>query len=272
MKSGTDFQTLLLWTSPLHGACTSYLDSRGFHAIYKGLLCGDSHMPASTETLFKQTGLFHLLIVSGSHFIFLDQAWNLFFKKYRKTKIAFFIVFAAICQFQPPVVRALCSLLAQATSRRLKLFWRSEQIALYSGLWCLILFPEWWISHSLLLSWLASLALCFSRKTIYQHVLIFFFISPILFNSSFYSVLNNLIFAPVFAFFYFPMTVATALLPYSPPLGNFLWRITFSVMSYLPTEGSHPLGFSPLLPFTLLWIYIFALHLLKRGLRYKETV
>jgi predicted membrane metal-binding protein len=265
IASGTDFESLLLWTQPLHNLCTNNLHARQFNPIYQGLLCGDSSLPASTENLFKQTGLYHLIIVSGSHFVFLEQGLNIFFKKYTKSKIAVYVLFAATCQFNPPAVRALISLLLQGFSRKSHLFWRPEQTALYSGLWALIIFPEWWTSHSLLLSWLASLALCFSHKTIYQHILIFFFIFPILFNSSILTILNNILVAPLFSYFYFPMSVLTALIPYGAIIGNPIWNFTLHAMSYLPSDPSQTSGFSPC-QFSFLWLYIFGLHLVKRTL------
>jgi predicted membrane metal-binding protein len=269
--SGTDFESLVLWTHPLHQLCTNHLHGRHFDPIYQGLLCGESRLPTSLEILFKQTGLYHLIIVSGSHFVFLEQGLNIFFKKYTKSKIAVYILFAATCQFNPPAVRALISLLLQGLSKKYHLFWRAEQTALYSGLGALIIFPEWWISHSLLLSWLASLALCFSRKIIFQHFLIFFFIFPILFNSSFFSVLNNVLVAPLFSYFYFPMSVVTALLPYGASIGNPIWRSTLEAMKYLPFEPQQTGGFSSY-PFTFLWLYIFSLHISKRTLWRRRSI
>lgn len=261
--SGRDFQTLLHWTQPLHSACISHLREREFHPIYFGLLCGDSALPPETAELFKDTGLYHLLIVSGSHFVFLEQIFNFIFRKNKKVQFVIFILFAAICQFNPPVLRALISLTLQTLSDKHRLFWRREQVALYSGLCCLILFPEWLLSLSLLLSWLASLALTFSRKNFKQHVFIFLLIFPIFYNSSPLSILNNLLVAPLFGFFYFPATVFSALIPYGQYLGNWLWLKTFYLMEYLPSART---GFSgqSLFPLALLWIYTFSLHIAKR--------
>lgn len=262
--SGKDFTALLSWTHPLHTLCTSYFAQANYNRIYQGLICGENALSPTTEVLFKQSGLYHLLIVSGSHFIFLEQILNLFLTKHRKTKFVVFIGFAALCQFNPPVVRALISLILQTLSEHLRLHLRSEQVALLSGLWCLILFPEWFLSHSLILSWLAALALTFSHLSSRQHFLIFIFIYPLFLNNSFYSVINNIVAAPLFSFFLFPMTVITALIPWCKDLGNFLWEQAFVIISYLPYEKDKQVTTLRSLPLYLLWLYLFGLQLVRK--------
>jgi predicted membrane metal-binding protein len=267
--SGNDFEWVLQLTAPLHTACVDHFQNRGYNEIYLGLICGESALSPRETALFKETGLYHLLVVSGSHFIFLGQILNGICKKRTKTKFAIFVFFAAVCQFNPPVMRALVSLILSALSKKYRLFWRPEQVALYSGLGCLVLFPEWLLSLSLLLSWLASLALTFSRRNGIQHICIFFAILPVFYNSTFWSVMNNLLLTPLFGMLYFPFTVATAALPYGSIPGNWVWEITFKIMPLLPSAAGAVVAPSTLV---YLWLYTFGLQLLKRLQREVEIL
>jgi competence protein ComEC len=78
----------------------------------KGMLLGDvSDIDESTLVAFRNTGITHLLSVSGLHVSLLAVAFSLLFRRNAWVRFAavacFGAFYAAITAFSPPVVRSL---------------------------------------------------------------------------------------------------------------------------------------------------------------------
>ena len=132
-------EATILWQSPkdLYGALLSLRESIGdrIELLFpnapgeaKGMILGDvSDIDDEMMTAFRDTGIAHLLSVSGLHVSLLAVAFSLLFR--RNAWVRFFAVavfcalYAAITAFSPPVVRSgimlLVGLLAFPLRRRL---------------------------------------------------------------------------------------------------------------------------------------------------------
>lgn len=97
-------------------------------AVAKGMLLGDvSDIDADTLAAFRDTGIAHLLSVSGLHVSLLAAAFSLLFRRNAWVRFsataAFLAVYSALTAFSPPVVRSsimfLVAMLAFPLRRRL---------------------------------------------------------------------------------------------------------------------------------------------------------
>lgn len=97
-------------------------------AVAKGMLLGDvSDIDADTLAAFRDTGIAHLLSVSGLHVSLLAAAFSLLFRRSAWVRFgataAFLAVYSALTAFSPPVVRSaimfLVAMLAFPLRRRL---------------------------------------------------------------------------------------------------------------------------------------------------------
>ena len=97
-------------------------------AVAKGMLLGDvSEIDEDTLTAFRNTGIAHLLAVSGLHVSLLAAAFSLLFRRNAWVRFGatgvFLALYAALTAFSPPVVRSsimfLLAMLAFPLRRRL---------------------------------------------------------------------------------------------------------------------------------------------------------
>ncbi|HPI41689.1 MAG TPA: ComEC/Rec2 family competence protein, partial [Pseudobdellovibrionaceae bacterium] len=139
--------------------CVNYTHSPSkYQDILWAVLCGFDRLTISTEDVFKKTQLIHLLVVSGSHLLLGDMILAFL-------KVPFFFRWIALLFFtfasglNPPCLRSLISLSLSHFIQKRKIYIPHDFISLVAGLFTLVLFPNWWTSRSLILSWMASLGL-----------------------------------------------------------------------------------------------------------------
>ncbi|MCB0362363.1 MAG: ComEC/Rec2 family competence protein, partial [Bdellovibrionales bacterium] len=128
-------------------------------------ICCGSKMPKHSPTwsLFRHLGLAHLLVVSGYHLILIEKAITIglgSFKSLARKSYLFLFPLLVICQFQPPIMRAFLSICLKSFNQHFRFYWNSSSICLFTGLICLLLFPQWLNSLSFQISWGASLIMC----------------------------------------------------------------------------------------------------------------
>lgn len=246
--------------NPLHRACMGWTQLQGLSSVYGGLFCGSTNIDGPTKNLFLSTGLYHLLVVSGAHLVFLENGLDRVLKGHERTKLSVFFVFALVCQLNPPILRALFSQGMRLASSRNHLFLSDETRILSSGLLCLILFPQWVHSTSLILSWTASLALNYKSSPWAKHGIVAIYLLPWTQTLSAASILNNFLFSFAFELFLFPASFLLFMTPGSRPLANGLWELMAQILERLPqvTSTLHP----P--PAVNYWPYVFIFHLLHR--------
>ncbi len=188
--------------------------------LWQALVCARP-IPSQEKwkTYLQVSGLIHLFIVSGSHFLVLQ--WLL--RKLRTPRsFEFFILwfYNAVTGFSAPGTRA-CLGISMAFFFKVK----EEQKLLAIALLCLALEPSWIRSHSFWLSWLASLILFVTPRMKIEILRNFIFYGVWLslgFSISFWSVPLNLILGPFISWVLFPL----AFLSYVP---GFNWLFQLSI-------------------------------------------
>ncbi len=229
----------------LRNRCEKSLPTTLYHDLNSALICGTHLENPHTKGIFQSTGLIHLIVVSGSHLLFLQSMIAIFLSKLFKQQPPFVLVagilffFTIMTGLQAPCVRALIQLLLTRLSTNRKLFWRPWQVALFSGIICLALFPEWLSSLSLLMSWACALALSlteFSNSKLKQHTLIYFVLLPIISSLAIphpLTIFINFVFVPVFGVLVFPMSLLVLFLPFLAFMTDRLWEFLIEVLSRL---------------------------------------
>ncbi|MCE3010863.1 MAG: ComEC/Rec2 family competence protein [Proteobacteria bacterium] len=143
----------------LHENCVSFsellIKDEATQSAFGSLVCAAPNRYPLFEHFFAATGLYHLLVVSGSHLTFLTLALELsstrsWIPKAIQKQALFF--YCLITDLQAPLLRAFFQWFLQD-------HWSSRNSLLFSGILCLLFFPSWIHSWSLYLSWLASAAL-----------------------------------------------------------------------------------------------------------------
>lgn len=145
----------------LHNSCVQFIgNENNWGSLPAAFLCGREIESLTIRSLMIQTGLFHVLVVSGSHLSTLRGLSKLF-----RILIPLGLLYVLICKMDPPIVRAYCFLFVTAVSVFFKLHWRPSKIFFISLLLAFFWIPQWHDSTSLRLSLAATLALALCEKT-----------------------------------------------------------------------------------------------------------
>jgi predicted membrane metal-binding protein len=254
------------FSSILHIGCLSYIEWRGFPYLFRGLICGSSDIGASSHSLFLETGLYHLIVVSGSHLVALEKTIDSIFHKNSYVKMSLLFLFAGMCKFNPPITRALLHTLLRKTSKHYSLFLRDDHLVLSSGLLTLIIFPQWVLSPSLQLSWIASLVMSLKVRPFFKILFCVLYISPYFGIFNWVSGINNLIFALIFDVIIFPLSILSLVVPWSSYLIGPIWDLVLRGLEFLP-RTSTPLLNVDSQQTLFVWHYIFSLQLLHYWIR-----
>jgi competence protein ComEC len=252
-----------------------------FKNLSQSFLCGTKISDSQAKEVFQETSLLHLMVVSGSHLqilcFFLLLPWPLKWreKKFLKFSMGFiFIFYCLMTGFQAPLVRALVARGLASLNEHWKLHWDGGKVQLYSGLLVLALIPEWILSFSFYLSWLASVGFLFTpmirKQDQFSFLLSFlncFFIQALmsLFFQQF-SVLGflvNALAAPVIAFCLFPTSFLPILFPQLSPLSDWVWDLILRFLKFLSELSSSQINFefdSTAMHWYWLWILITLIH------------
>lgn len=261
-------------TNPLHVWCLSYREWRELPQLYNGLICGSKDIGTPLTTLFQSVGLYHVMVVSGSHLIFIDRYINRFLAHvpvanknvfYKLiTRGTALSLYSYMCLLNAPVLRALFGLLCQHLSSRWTLSLKSDQLILASGLLTLIVFPDWILSLSLQLSWVAALCMSLAVSGPVKACLCLLYIAPLLGAQSPLFAINNILFLVAFDVLYFPLTALTFLIPGSTWIANLSWSIALEALRQLPATPVNAVDFGDVASG---WLIVFALHLVHFWIR-----
>lgn len=239
--------------------------------LIDALICGKNISSAEKNLILQKTSLIHLFVVSGSHFIVLNLILLLLLPRhtfYLFVRLIILFLFCILSGMSPPATRGLLMILSSSILNKMP----SDILTLIIGLICLCLFPRWVTSYSLLLSWYASLALCWSflfynysqyKKILFTQIIIFIFMSiPLSFTFSLHplSIIFNLLFAHLLGFILFPLAILTALIPkisfLFDAINSFLFSLLEKISFSIPTYSTN---FK--INFLFLWTVLFILHL-----------
>ena len=103
------------------GVCLLHAPSSPWEEYYRAVVCGVSLEPSIEKSLLVDLGLIHIIVVSGSHLVFLSRILKEGMKLSWGTFI-FLLIFVAMTGMEPPVVRAFVSLTLSLLVKRFKLF------------------------------------------------------------------------------------------------------------------------------------------------------
>ena len=117
--------------------------------LYSAFICGERLPEGEIKKTFIALGIIHLMVISGAHLIFLERIWNLLpvFRFKNIILALFLLIYSMSAGLNPPILRALFSLLLTRMNKELKLFWSPYVRVHISGLLCLLCQSAWF--HSL---------------------------------------------------------------------------------------------------------------------------
>jgi predicted membrane metal-binding protein len=239
--------TLISLVRPFHAQCLSLSPLSPFRDWYQAIVCG-KNLPASQEkNWFQQTGLIHVIVVSGSHLIFLDDVLRLLLGSSRAAvwiRNLLLGFFALISNLQPPITRALVHRGWQFYFLRKGRPKPSFHLQILSGITTLAFFPTWWTSLSFLMSWFCVLALSLplkTKSTLWRSAFVYLIMIPALLpvqSPHPASILFNTVFGPLLGLVLFPMSAVGFIHPWLAVISDFAWKSLFWLFSVLPLPGA----------------------------------
>ncbi|MEK2645948.1 ComEC/Rec2 family competence protein [Bdellovibrio sp. BCCA] len=246
------------------------------HTSLASLVCGEKITDAELKENLSKTSLIHIFVISGSHLILLDELLSIF-KIPVIVRFLFLGSYSLVSGWQAPAVRAFLGLGLREVFRRRHLHLPADLGVLATGFTTLILFPGWWNSLSLQMSWCAALALSTSSalriknafaRAVFSQVAIFFFMSAPLWGlGSLHplSILYNLFLAPVVSYILLPLSFLAA--AFSPFLILFEKVMGFFNDALIVLSEPIEIHKRSLPSVGLLWTWILGWHCVMHFLR-----
>lgn len=214
----------------------------------------------------KSSGLIHIFVVSGSHFLVLQHLLQRVLRLNPLWSGFTLWIFNGVTGFSAPGTRA-CLIVSG------KNFFstRSDQNILLASLFCIALNPNWVNSHSFWLSWLAALILTISPRDPLQlgsNFLFFLVWSLLGFSLSFWSLTLNILIAPLIGWLLFPLALLSYI-PFVEILFSFSLSTLESLLRYLNLNPQATFKFRaiPHISFLVLSLHVFLqlYHLARQG-------
>ena len=268
-----DLELLLPLSEKLHTWCVQRISqSRPDQIdIYLALLCGKRLPIGDMRDVFTQTGLIHLMVVSGAHLIFLEKMWMALphwpFKNiFITVSLAVYTLMAGL---HPPVFRALLSFFLHRFTIKFQLFWSSYWIIMLSGVLSLIFNPKWIFSVSLQLSLIGALSFVSARYSkLFSCLLCYVLLLPVLSQWTSLHPLTagvNWIFYPIISITLFPLSVLSFVFSFCYPLTSYFWLKLIQFLTLLrPFLEQIPFYIYPIKG-PWVWLYIGLIFFISQG-------
>ena len=232
--------------------CAQSVPQSRHNSLMASLVCGtDLHNPEQLHDLLS-TQLYHLAVVSGGHLQILLLLLEVFVARSSGGRIfvvAILLIFSTFSGLQPPVLRSLFVLSVFQFYSLFKLNARPELVQLQSGLFCLLLFPQWIRSYSLFLSWWAGFSLCLASLILGKKAAAISKVAIVQLCTGFalgilsgVGVLANWLLAPTLGFILFPAALLAIVFPPFTPIFDFATDLFFALLRAL--ENLSDFGFS----------------------------
>ena len=181
------------------------------------------------------------------------------------------------CGWQAPIVRAWLGLCSRMISKKWYLFLPADYFVFVVGMICLMLFPDWISSRSLIMSWLAAMALAICSllrirnvptRLLAQSTVIYLMMMPALWgfgNLHPLSIVFNIVLAPLVSFVLLPLALISSVITSWVPAFDKICDIFF----WISTQGTEPIELVKTKPLDIstLWIFIFTSHICIHFLR-----
>jgi ComEC/Rec2-related protein len=235
------FSSTILTLGP--SICLRSLPTGPYLAMDSALICGIDLPQSDIRQALLDTGLIHLMVVSGSHLAFLEVLLKPF-PRLRRVQIPLLCVYCWLVGLQAPVVRALVRrILSKTPLARFNL--TPLQIEAATTVVTLMLYPPWLLSRSFLMSWMCGLALTapslhWRWKHLELAVKAYVFLLPFCWASPL-SILWNTLLAPVVGGVLFPARLLSCLWPWTSRLTDCLWFAVNYVIQNGPQVPQLPL-------------------------------
>lgn len=206
-------------SQPLQSICVAQFESKVMQSIGSAMVCGQDLPAGDLRTLFLQLGIYHVLVVSGAHLIFLSQAfeaWQHNRPERAKLVAGLLLAFALMTGFQAPIVRAGLQILFRRLRRRHPL-----QHLFISYIACLVLHPPWLMSVSLHLSLLAAIGMSLPLSYGLRSLAIIILTLPLILGFGTFNLPGAMMgigLSPVIELLLFPMCLLAWILPLLQPL------------------------------------------------------
>ena len=223
----------------MHKYCLNVLPKNSaYWELKAALLCSKSIYSTPFIKPIKALGLLHLFVVSGFHLQLIYQLLERRIFRSLKSKqiclLSLLFLYTLFCNLKAPVLRAYLQIIFSLRNPHHSLK------TLLGGCLILAIAPQMWSSLSLQLSW--CVALVISSKLIHKtlsllliYILLFLFLSPLEVAHPI-SILTTLVFTPLIAFVFLPLSFISALIPALTPLSDPLWRGFIGFLKILSSE------------------------------------
>ncbi|QLY24208.1 ComEC/Rec2 family competence protein [Bdellovibrio sp. KM01] len=251
--------------------CLTFIprESENYSAL-TSIVCGEKLNDQNLKQNLVKTSLIHIFVISGSHLLLLDELFAVL-------RIPFFVRFlilsfySLIVGWQPPAVRALSALGLRGLFKSRGWKFPPDLMTMIAGCFTLALFPAWWNSPSLLMSWCASLALAwtsllkikkvFPRLLFNQCAVFIFMCAPLWGLSSLHplALLYNLLLGPVVSYILLPLGFVSVIIPSVVGVFDFVMTGFSQILKWAsePVPGVSAKQIS----ISTLWFWIFAWHI-----------
>jgi ComEC/Rec2-related protein len=264
---------LAIITNFAHNLCVSSIPTQSiFQNEIAALVCAQNFSSEQERSLYAASGLIHLFVVSGSHFIFLE---SLLYKlsgqnyKFKKSILFLLLIYGFMCKLSPPVCRSLIALSIHQFLYSMNISWKTHYLILIAGLFCLVLNPNWASSISLQLSWIAGLCISAVEKSnkpgeiLRRQILIFLLMFPtisIFQNPTFLGVLSNIFLAPLLEILLFPTALLVCIFNFLYPIFDCMMVCFRTVLIALEFKSVSNMNSIPLFLIYINWALIFIIH------------
>lgn len=217
-----------------HHICLNLAPTSQYTELYQAIVCGEALSNPQFLKSFRDSGLMHIMVVSGSHLLTLRSLI-----RWPRIQIPILMFYCCVTGFQPPVVRSIIQLLIQESTKRLA--WSSNICVFMSGLMTWSLRPEWITSLSFQLSWMCAFALSLTEgRSLFTKVSVIYICTALILAQFQWphpvSILMNATLAPFIGVVLFPAALLTFALPALSPLTDFLWSTVLGLCSFI-TDG-----------------------------------
>lgn len=186
----------LNWFTPTHPK------DRPPNDLSRSFICGQKVTQAQQKNALQKSGLYHAIVVSGGHFVFLESALK-WLKWPRWLRFFLLGTYYLMTGLQAPGLRCLMQQGLDIVTKKHHLRFSGPSLCFYSGLLCLAISVPLWTSLSFWLSFSVSLALGFAQELISQRtralkillpmVILYLFLIPFNFSKGYPHPLNLII-------------------------------------------------------------------------------
>lgn len=238
-------------------------------SLQSAFFCGQKVTDIKLQELLIKSGIYHVVVVSGSHFIWIEKILTKAKLPLAIRYIALFFYYLA-SGLQPPGLRSFVHVVLSSLLKKSRPV--PSHIVLLSGSICLVLDTHLWQSCSFWLSWQISMILALysevKSKNIanpwLESIIVYTILSPALFflgSLHPFSIFLGVILVPIFSI-YLTLTSLIWIIfsGFTPGLSDLFQSLHDTTLNILKI-ATQPVTLEPktYLPLNFLWIYFFAI-------------